>query len=666
MTDERGDGGGRRLWLIFGVLAALVLGTGAVAYVATGDDAPPAGVEAPKGPSGRLAMSAAEINAMFAAYGDGPGFHWTGGDRTVSVDLPGEQVGWLFSDTFLGAVPGNKRPANQAMVHNSLVVQTHRELTSTLHGGSPEYPMSLMCDDKVGMGCWVGDAVVDGDNLRVLVNHYEHIGPGLLDVRRTGTSLVTLTLPFLKTAETRPLALTRGIAWGQSIIDDGGFTYVYGSEQTDDFNFLHLARVPVGGLGGPWQFFDGGAWQPDEARSARLASGVGTSFSVDRVGDRWVLLSMESHIPFNTSVVAYTAEGLTGPFTDPVEVYRVPETGDQRPVIAYDATLHPLLAATGTLLFSYNVNSLEKADIYADAALYRPRFVEVPWPPATPDQAALAGPPGTLAAQPDDDGQIRLSWAGADTQYRVYQKDVTAGQIQWVRLPRTVTGTTTTLDLLKNGHRYEYRVAAQTPAGEGRRSDPVLATATIAPPEAPGGLSAVEEGGGEISLEWRSPRRTWRFQVERRDVTAGERGFTRLDHPKAAATTKMVGGLVNAHVYEFRVRAVGGGGAGPWSTVRATSWKGYPTPPGNVAAVARPGGGVQLSWTAPVGSVRYRVYRRDVTAAEADYREAPATISGVGATASGLVAGHEYEFVVTATNRVGESGRSLPAKVTGL
>jgi hypothetical protein len=666
VTDERGRL--RRLWLIFGALAVLVLGTGIVAYIATDDPAPPAGVTASTGPSGRLAMSAAELNSMWTAYGDGPGFHWTGGDRTVSVDLPGEQVGWLFSDTFLGTVAGGKRPADAPMVHNSLVVQTRRELTSTLHGGSPTIPASLMCDDKVGLGCWVGDAVVDGENLRVLVNLYERTGPGLLDVRRTGTSLVTLTLPFLKVTDTRPLPLTRGIAWGQSIVDDGGFTYVYGSEQTDDFNFLHVARVPAGGLPGPWQFFDGTAWQAEEARSARLASGVGTSFSVDRVQDRWVLLSMESHIPLNSSVVAYTADALTGPFTDPVELYRVPDTGDQRPVIVYDASLHPLLARPGKLLFSYNVNSLDPADVYADAALYRPRFVEVPWPPATQDQSRLPAPPGTLAAQPDEDGRVHLSWAaaGPDTQYRVYQKDVTAGQIQWVRLPRTVTGTTTTLDLLKNKHRYEYRVAAQTPAGEGRRSDPVEATAFVAPPEPPGALGAAEEGSGEVTLEWQSPRRAWRFDIEQRDVTAGETGFTRLDHPRAAATKRLVGGLTSGHVYEFRVRAVGGGGPGSWSRVRATAWKGYPQPPGNVAAVARPGGTVSLTWTAPPGTVKYRVYQRDVTAGQAEFAEIPTPVTGTTATPTGLAPGHDYEWVVTATNRVGESGRSLPARAKAL
>jgi hypothetical protein len=650
-------------------LAVLVLVAGLVGFCAVGDDPAPSGGAAPTtGPSGLRAMSAADLNAMWTRYGNSPGFHWTGGDRTVSVDLPGGQLGWLFSDTYLGAVnTDGSRPSDAPLVHNSLVLQTRRGLTTTMHGGSPEFPKSLMCDDSVGLGCWIGDAIVDGSYLRILVNHYESTGPGVLDLRRTGTSLVTLTLPRLTMWETRPLpSLGSTIAWGQSMLDDGGFTYIYGSEQTADFNFVHLARVPAGGLPGSWQYWDGTGWSPEEARSARLASGVGTSFSVDRVQGRYVLISMESHLRFNPAVVAYTADAPTGPFTDPVELYHVPELADPRPVIAYDATLHPHLARPGKLLFSYNLNSLNRTDAYTDVTLYRPRFVEVDWPPATRDPAALPAAPRTLAARPDEDGRVLLSWAasaGSDLRYRVYQRDLTAGQIQWVRLPRQVAGTSTELDVLKNGHRYEYRVTAQSPAGESDRSNLAAATATVAPPGPPIDLEAVAEGSGDVTLAWLAPRRSWWFSIEKRDVTAGQTQFTRIDHPKAAASMITVRGLTHGHEYEFRVRATGGGGPGPWAQVRILAWKGLPQPPADLTATPQPGA-VRLAWTAPPGTVTYRVYQRDVTAAQQSFTERRITVNGTTALVTGLAPGHEYEFVVTATSRGGESGRSWPARAT--
>jgi hypothetical protein len=443
-----------------------------------------------------------------------------------------------------------------------------------------------------------------------------------------------------------------------------GYTYISGSEETVDFNFLHLARVSTGKLQGDWEYWTGSGWSLDEAQSARLASGVGTSFSVDRVRGQYVLVSMESHLRFNPSVVAYTAQAPQGPFTDPVELFQVPELTDQRPVIAYDATLHPNLARPGTLLFSYNVNSLDQADILKDATLYRPRFVEVAWPPATRDPNALPAPPQTLAARPDEDGRVRLSWAasaGPDLRYRVYQKDLTAGQIQWVRLPKPVPGTSVDLDLLKNGHSYDFRVTAEDAAGESGGSNLVAATAVVAPPDRPTGFGAVAEGSGEVSLTWTSPKRAWWFAVERRDLTSGT-GFTRLDHPKAAESKLTAGDLTHNHEYEFRVRAVGGGGPGPWASVRVLAWKGYPLPPGNLVATAAPGGTVTLTWTDSPGVVTYRVYQRDLTAVEQTYTERRNVVAGLKAVLPGLTPGHEYEFVVTATNRAGESGRSLPAR----
>jgi hypothetical protein len=650
-------------------LVVLVLLAGFVALCSARDDpAAPGGAAPPSGPAAPRAMTAADLAAMWTRYGDSPGTHWTGGDRTVSVGLPDGRIGWLFSDTFLGRVDADgSRPTNTPMIHNSLVVQTRAGLTATMHGGSPEFPKSLMCDDSVGLGCWIGDAIVDKEFLRVVVNHYEQTGPGLLDVRRTRTSLVTLTLPQLAMWEMRELPLGQAVAWGQSIVDEGGYTYVYGSEQTPDFNFVHLARVPVGGLQGSWQFWDGTGWSPQEAKSARLASGVGTSFSVDKVDGRYVLVSMEGHLTFNPAVVALTADAPTGPFADPVELFRAPEATDRRPVIVYDATLHPLLARPGKLLFSYNVNSLNRADAYSDAKLYRPRFVEVDWPPVALDPAHLPEPPQTLAARPDDDGQVHLSWTppagGAHDRFRVYQRDLTAGQIQWVRLPRQVTGTSTTLDLLKDKHRYEYRVTAEGPAGESQRSNAAAATARVAPPGPPIDFAAVAEGSGEVTLAWIAPRRSWWFVIEKRDVTAGQ-PFGRLDHPRAAASMLTAGGLTSGHEYEFRVRAMGGGGAGQWVTVRVLAWKGLPKPPADVTAAAQPGGVVKLTWTAPPGLVTYRVYQRDLTAGEQTFTERRPAPSGTTALVPNLTPGHEYEFVVTATNRAGESGRSFPARIT--
>ncbi|MFC3456215.1 DUF5005 domain-containing protein [Amycolatopsis speibonae] len=319
------------------------------------------------------------LNELWNGYGD-QGGHWTGGDRTVSVPLPDGRTAWLFSDTFLGRVnPDHSRPPDSPIARNTLVVQRPAgTLGETLHGGTADAPEPLIGLAGSGEHYWVGDGVVEGDVLRVLYNRYETTGPGGLDFRRTGTSLATFRLPALTPSELLVIPVSDRVAWGSELLDDGGYTYIYGAEE----GHLKLARVPVGGLRGPWRFWTGFGWSSHEEDSARMLSGIGTAFSVTRTGGEYVLITMDTSPGFSPVMLAYTAGSPTGPFGEPRVLYRAPEAGDRR--IVYDATAHPQLSRPGRLMVSYNVNSLDHGDNIADARIYRPRFVEVAWPPVLP------------------------------------------------------------------------------------------------------------------------------------------------------------------------------------------------------------------------------------------------------------------------------------------
>ncbi|MFY1614904.1 fibronectin type III domain-containing protein [Micromonospora sp. WMMD736] len=614
-------------------------------------------------------MSAAALNAMFTQYGNA-GSHWTGGDRTFSVLLPDGRLAWLFSDTFLGSVNSDgSRPVNSPMVHNTLVVQEGSALTATLHGGTSSAPKSLMCDDSVGLGCWVAGAVVTGNNLEVLVNRYEATGPGNLDVAPTGNALVTLSLPALTVTQVRELPYSPRITWGQSVVNDNGYTYVYGSEHTADFKFAHVARVPIGGLAGQWQFWNGAAWSTDENASARIVSGVGTAFTVSKLDGRYVMTTVDTHLVFNNVIVAYFADSPTGPFSGPTELARAPEAGNAPPTIVYDTSVHQALARPGKLLLSYNVNALNTEDSIADVSIYRPRFIEIDWPRAVPDPTRLPAAPTNLSATADAVGGVHVAWQGPTGQglkYWIYQRDTTAEQIQWVRLPASTGATSIDLTLLRDEHLYEYKVTAENEVGEGQASNTASATVRVEPPPAPTGLTATPKTTGDIVLNWQPAERAWYYQVERLDITAGKTEWLPLAHPDGSATTLTVSLLDHQAEYEFRVRSVGGGGEGPWSsTARATASYAVPAAPSGLVATARSNGDVALSWTAPPGRVWHRVYQRDVTAGETTFTAWPLPVVDMTtATATYLLHGHEYEFKVAATNQGGESAHSNTARAT--
>lgn len=369
----------RRAWRIL-VPAALFV---AALVASSGIPARPTPSVPPPVPPPPPVVPAVALNDLWNGYGD-QGGHWTGGDRTVSVPLPDGRTAWLFSDTFLGKVnPDHSRPADSPLARNTLVVQQpDGALGETLHGGTADDPASLVRLPGSAEHYWVGDGVVEGDVLRVLYNRYETTGPGGLDFRGTGTSLATFRLPALTPAELLVIPVSNRVAWGSDLLEDGGYTYLYGSEQgAGEGHHLRLARVPTGGLRGAWQFWTGVGWSRHEEDSARMLAGVGTAFSVTRVGAEYVLITVDTSAGFNPVLVAYTASSPTGPFGDPRVLYRAPEAETEgKRLIVYDATAHPQLSAPGKIIVSYNVNSLDHADNIENARIYRPRFLEVTWP----------------------------------------------------------------------------------------------------------------------------------------------------------------------------------------------------------------------------------------------------------------------------------------------
>jgi fibronectin type 3 domain-containing protein len=615
-------------------------------------------------------MSATDLNTMFQTYGD-QGGHWTGGDNTASVALPDGRVAWLFSDTFLGTVNADgSRASDTPMVNNTLVVQDDTSLVSTRNGGTTSAPLALVRPTQTDQYFWAADGIVEGGVLKVLYNRLQRGGSqDNLDFTLKGTSLVTFTLPDLAVSSVVDLPVGDTIGWGSAILQDGGYTYIYGTSKGDSsMRFGHVARAPAGGLSGAWQYWTGSAWSTTEASAARLLSGVGSAFGVVKSGSGYVLLTQDNNIVFNPQFVAYAADSPVGPFHEPAPLFTAPEAEPGTPKIVYDLRVHPELTRTGKLLFSYNVNSLDNADNYRDARLYRPRFVELTWPRPVPDPAALPGVPQGVTATPTDQGEVALTWQGVAgaTGYRLYRRDVTAGQTHFSRENTVATGTSANVGFLYAEHTYEFRVTAANDTGESAPSTTVTAVPRIAPPPAPSNVTAVADDAGAITISWDQVPDAWGYDLLERDVTAGATDFTLTLRPGGDDTQVKRDNLDHNHRYEFTLVTRNGGGESPRSAI-ATATAHYAPPPAPTGLTATPAndGTVALSWTAPAPQLWYLVYQRDVTAGEAAFTQLPLPITeGTTMTASFLEHGHTYEWKVAATNRGGEGPASAVAQAT--
>ena len=137
------------------------------------------------------------------------------------------------------------------------------------------------------------------------------------------------------------------------------------------------------GVKGAWTYWNGTGWSAAETDAVPVVPYVANEFSIAPFRDGYLLVTQDTSELFSTRIVARTSCSPTGPFTDPVELYRTPETGalgsyGDPDVFTYNAHEHPQLRQGNRILVSYNVNTFDNVgDVYDDASIYRPRFIDV-------------------------------------------------------------------------------------------------------------------------------------------------------------------------------------------------------------------------------------------------------------------------------------------------
>lgn len=321
----------------------------------------------------------AAFQALFESYGNDNTLldDWTGADGALSVALPDGRVLWDFSDTFLGLVRRDgSRPSGQPFINNSMIVEDGDALVQTLHGGTPGSPTSLIIPADQDSWYWVGDMTVEGERLRVFVMEFTRTGHGIFDFEWVGNAIASFVLPDLTLESVTPTYGEGGVMYGAALLEEGGYTYIYGTEDVSGTEkYLHIARATAGDILGTWEFYTGTGWSPDPAATARLLRGVGNGFGVAKVGSRFVLFTMDSLVAFSDEMVLYSSISPEGPFGHRTHVYSTPESG--RDLFTYDAHVHPEFTDATGLLVSYDVNTFDVHKLLSNVDSYRPRFIRV-------------------------------------------------------------------------------------------------------------------------------------------------------------------------------------------------------------------------------------------------------------------------------------------------
>ncbi|HEX6335525.1 MAG TPA: hypothetical protein VFZ85_01100 [Jiangellaceae bacterium] len=350
---------------------------------------------------------------LFGDYGNS-GVGWTGGDSTYSVRQTSGRQLWLFSDTFLGPVNDDlSRPIDTPFLNNSFIVQRGDEL-STVTGGTPGDPDSLVPPDEPSTWNWLGAATGSPHFVDVMFLEFGAFGPGQWDWAWRENKLVRFDPDSYQVRDIVPMPSEAGVQWASWIERFGEHTYIYGVEDHGLVKYMHLARVAGADLTAPWEYWTGDGWSPIETDSVAITSGVANEYSVSSFHDGYLLVTQDTNELFSRNIVGYVSCHPWGPFVPATTLYfapdglgwDLPEPESQTPrgngrapskaaqlvqgavmagvqdanpnIITYNAHEHPELRRGNRLLITYNVNSLDpNVDLYADVTIYRPRFVEV-------------------------------------------------------------------------------------------------------------------------------------------------------------------------------------------------------------------------------------------------------------------------------------------------
>jgi hypothetical protein len=413
------------------------------------------------GKAGSTGPDPAALDAQWAAYSDrSTCADWAGGDGVSAVSLGRGQIAWFFSDTYLGpAGPAVGFSRMSGFVHNSVVVQTATGKGSrlvTLTGGGAcaapgrvlGPPASVVSPPQAPGN--LDERYWDEDGLRVggtVVKFYNRYLPGGVPFVPTGTVMAAFGAAQLSSAGRGPAygAVARPrliplssytppgasspVVWGAALLRAGSTIYVYGTQTPATpvpDRQLYLARVPAAQLTqfGAWRFYAGGGRWAASQRDARPAAAAGrdltvsSGFSVVKAGPKYWLIQADPLVGSN-DIDAFPAAAPWGPF-DPsagVVLYRNPDVGldaahDYR--IMYEARAEPALSAAGTLVISYNVNSLAVTAGCVPMSAFtntvtQPRFITVPLALLAGGSAAgLSGGSAAVRAGPDSYPRVVL------------------------------------------------------------------------------------------------------------------------------------------------------------------------------------------------------------------------------------------------------------------
>ncbi len=319
---------------------------------------------------------------------------WLGSDVAHSIPLSATRNLWLFADTFIGNIENGSRAGGAAFINSSIGLQD----TTTAPPGSVEFfwgpSNTSLFPHQAGTGgdfYWPTNGIVLEGELFIFCYNVASGGP--FGFSLPGTTLIRVPNPNDPPGEWIQQATDLGIGdnnqgFHTAVYKELPYIYLMGYDDTGGTRRSVLARILASDLiagqtSAAYQFWSdiGGVpqWSNTPDNLVTLFE-PGVTESDIQYDSALGLYFCTTYTAFGPEIYITTAPELTGPWSEPVCIYEVPEhDAVSFDISSYAVRPHPELSTgPGEVVITYATNSVGSlAPLFTTEGLgiYHPRFV---------------------------------------------------------------------------------------------------------------------------------------------------------------------------------------------------------------------------------------------------------------------------------------------------
>ena len=341
-------------------------------------------------------------------YADSNGI--SGADGIFSIPLTDGSSLFLLGDCFLGKVENGARDIDTKMLRNALVlIDKNKTGVKALYKGTYNHPITFMepvnePGDLTYRWYWPGHGFIKSDTIYLFALSLYNVPSVPVKTKNTGEELkevdtlladmfgfrlshidlLSFTLPDFRHIETHKVDINYPVSqidFGNCVMVDKGYVYIYGTKNSQYMSKIHVARVPFSTriFYNNWEYSTGTGWDKNIEKSKPIDIDISVSeqFSIFRYKNKYILLTQERT---GADIFTYVSDFPDKDFNNKKFIYHTTESASDttKRIFTYNALAHQQYIQDDRLLVSYCVNSMRARDFFENVEAYRARFLRVP------------------------------------------------------------------------------------------------------------------------------------------------------------------------------------------------------------------------------------------------------------------------------------------------